>query len=162
MRKKPSSDADAEEWSAADVEAVAVRLLARREHSRFELSRKLAARDAPAELVESVLDELAERRLQSDERYAESLVAARISRGQGPVRIRRDLEQHGVATASIEAAFEVANPDWDQLARETRVRRFGEAPPADWNARARQSRFLEYRGFTGEQIRIAMGIGPIF
>lgn len=157
MRKKPSSDADAEEWSAADVEAVAVRLLARREHSRFELSRKLAARDAPAELVESVLDELAERRLQSDERYAESLVAARISRGQGPVRIRRDLEQHDVAAASIEAAFEAADPDWVELARETRRRRFGEAPPADWNARARQSRFLEYRGFTGEQIRAAMG-----
>ncbi|MFO8100323.1 MAG: regulatory protein RecX [Salinibacter sp.] len=70
--------------------------------------------------------------------------------------IRRDLEQHGVATASIEAALEAANPDWDQLARETRQRRFGEAPPADWNARARQSRFLEYRGFTGEQIRKAM------
>jgi len=161
MRKKPSSEADAEDWSNAEVEAVAVRLLARREHSRLELSHKLAARGVPAELADAVLDGLAERRLQSDERYAESLVAARISRGQGPVRIRRDLEQHGVASASIEAAFEAADPDWEQLARETRQRRFGEAPPADWNARARQSRFLEYRGFTGEQIRIAMGIGPI-
>jgi regulatory protein len=37
------------------------------------------------------------------------------------------------------------------------VRRFGEDVPAEWKERARQARFLEYRGFTGDQIREALG-----
>jgi regulatory protein len=96
MRAKRSADGEPEDWTAASVEAAAVRLLARREHSRAELVRKLAARGAPAELADEVLDSLAARRLQSDERYAESLVTSRIGRGQGPVRIRRELAERGV------------------------------------------------------------------
>ena len=157
MRAKRSADGDAEDWTAATVEAAAVRLLARREHSRAELVRKLGERGAPAALVDEVLDSLAARRLQSDERYAESLVSSRIGRGQGPVRIRRELAERGVAAAEIDAALEAADEDWCRLARETRRRRFGGDLPAEWNERVRQSRFLEYRGFSGEQIRFALG-----
>jgi regulatory protein len=156
MRAKRSSDGDTAEWTAATVEAAAVRLLARREHSRAELGRKLAERGAPGELVDEVLSELAERRLQSDERYAESLVTSRIGRGQGPVRIRHELAERGVAGAHIDEALAAAAADWHQLARNTRIRRFGSEPPEGWTERARQARFLEYRGFTGEQIRFAL------
>lgn len=156
MRAKRSSDGDAAEWTAATVEAAAVRLLARREHSRAELNRKLAARGIEPGLIGEVLDALARRRLQSDERYAESLIASRIGRGQGPVRIRRELAERGVDPALVEAAIENAGADWPQLARKTRSRRFGAEIPTDWNERGRQARFLEYRGFTGEQIRFAL------
>jgi regulatory protein len=156
MRAKRSSDGDTAEWTAASVEAAAVRLLARREHSRAELGRKLAERGAPGGLVDEVLSVLAERRLQSDERYAESLVASRVGRGQGPVRIRRELAERGVAAAHIEEALAAAEADWNRLASDTRKRRFGSEPPQEWTDRARQARFLEYRGFTGEQIRFAL------
>jgi regulatory protein len=156
MRAKRSSDGAAEESTAATAEAAAVRLLARREHSRAELSRKLAARGIEPELINEVLDALATRRLQSDERYAESLIASRIGRGQGPVRIRRELSERGVAPGLIDAALEHADADWPELARKTRSRRFGGEIPAEWNERGRQARFLEYRGFTGEQIRFAL------
>jgi regulatory protein len=134
-----------------------VRLLARREHSRVELSRKLRARGMPHELVDEVLGSLVARRLQSDERYAESLVNSRVSRGQGPVRIRRDLSRQGIPEAEIDAALAAAAVDWYELARDTRQRRFGADAPAEWKERARQARFLEYRGFTGDQIREAIG-----
>jgi regulatory protein len=154
---RDEADAAAEEWTAAAVEVAAVRLLARREHSRIELGRKLRARGMPAELVEEVLQSLQARRLQSDERYAESLVNSRVSRGQGPVRIRRDLSQQGIPDTEIDAALEAAGVDWYALARETRARRFGDEAPAEWKERARQARFLEYRGFSGDQIREALG-----
>ena len=156
MRAKRSADADDEDWTTATVEAAAVRLLARREHSRAELERKLAARGAPGELVDEVLESLAARRLQSDERYAEALVTSRVDRGQGPVRIRRELAERGVAAGLIDAALEGIDADWAQLARDTRQRRFGGEAPAEWNERVRQARFLEYRGFTSEQIRYAL------
>ena len=157
MRPKPSADGDAPDWTAASVEIAAVRLLARREHSRAELLHKLDARGAPPELAAEVLDALAARGLQSDERYAESLVSSRVSRGQGPVRIRRELAERGVAAAVIDGALQAADVDWFALARETRRRRFGGECPQEWNERVRQSRFLEYRGFSSDQIRFALG-----
>ena len=161
MRKRRPADGpaadEADDWTAATVEAAAVRLLARREHSRVELSRKLRARGMPDELVDEVLGSLAARRLQSDERYAESLVNSRVSRGQGPVRIRRDLSQQGIPEAEIDAVLAAAPVDWYDLARDTRRRRFGTGVPAEWKERARQARFLQYRGFTGDQIREAIG-----
>lgn len=171
MRKKPRAEdplglldegldganANADDWTVATVEVAAVRLLARREHSRRELARKLLARGMPAALVEEVLQSLQARRLQSDERYAESLVNSRVSRGQGPVRIRRDLSQQGIPDGEIDTALEAAGVDWYALARATRQRRFGHEAPVEWKERARQARFLEYRGFTGDQIREALG-----
>ncbi|NND37435.1 MAG: hypothetical protein HKN81_09915, partial [Gammaproteobacteria bacterium] len=38
-------------------------------------------------------------------------------------------------------------------------RKYGGAAPADYRERARRSRFLQYRGFSGEQIRSALGGG---
>jgi len=159
MRARPSAEdaPDGKDWTEADVESVAVGLLARREHSRAELSRKLAARGAPSEAVEAVLDRLAARKLQSDARYAESLVVSRIGRGQGPVRIRRELAQQGVETAVVDEALDASAEDWAAAAREVRRRKFGSAVPKAWKDRARQMRFLEYRGFTSEQIRAALG-----
>lgn len=157
MRAKRSAEAQSEDWTVARVEAAAVRLLARREHSRAELERKLKTRGAPPELVAEALAGLAGRKLQSDDRYAESLVTSRIGRGQGPVRIRRELSEQGIDAAGIEAALAASDPDWFALARETRRRRFGAEAPAEWKERARQARFLEYRGFSGEQIRHALG-----
>ena len=166
MHPKPSADgaasggsggSESDDWNAATVEATAVRLLARREHSRMELAQKLGARGVPAALLDEVLESLAARRLQSDERYAESLVTSRTGRGQGPVRIRRELAQRGVAAPLIDAALGAAAADWFDLARQARRRRFGDDPPDGWNERVRQSRFLEYRGFSSEQIRFALG-----
>lgn len=130
-------------------------LLARREHSVAELRRKLAARDLPAGDIEAVLTELVAEGLASDARFAEAFVAARLRRGQGPARIRRELELRGVGRELADTALGQA--DWSGSAQAVREKKFGQALPADYRERARQARFLQYRGFTAEQIHRALG-----
>jgi regulatory protein len=129
-------------------------LLARREHSRLELERKLAAKSFERPEIDEVLDELECDGLLSTDRFAESFVASRYARGQGPHRIRRELAERGVEGA--ERFCDDARFDWTALARETRIKRFGRGRPGTLADKARQVRFLEYRGFGREQIRRAL------
>ncbi len=92
----------------------------------------------------------------SDASFAEAFASARIRKGQGPVRIRGELERRGVAAELIDAGLERAAVDWVDLVREVRERKYGKRRPTEFRERARQGRFLQYRGFTGEQIRAAL------
>ena len=65
----------------------AVGLLARREHSQHELRHKLTARDYSEEEIETALQRLLEKDLQSDERFAQVYTQARYQRGHGPYKI---------------------------------------------------------------------------
>ena len=138
---------------AGDIEQTAVRLLATREHSRAELRRKLLARGGEAAVVEGVLDALAQRRLQSDARYAEQYVAQRAARGYGPARICAELRERGIDDDVIADWLDERDPVWKDRLAEVARKRFGAAGPADFRDRARRARFLEYRGFGAELIR---------
>lgn len=142
---------------AKAIEAAAVRLLARREHSTEELKRKLLSKGHDAAQVGAVVEKLLAKRLVSDERFAAGMVRHRAQRGQGPVRIRAELREQGVTDAMIEQEFETADVDWNQLAAEVRRRKFGATPPGDFRLRAKQARFLQYRGFSADQISAALG-----
>ena len=96
-----------------------------------------------------------EQGLQSDDRFAGAFVQSRINQGKGPVRIRLDLSQRGVSDAVIEMALEASAADWHGLAREVRERKFGPGEPADFKAKAKQMRFLQYRGFEQDHIQSA-------
>lgn len=130
----------------------AMDLLARREHSAQELRAKLLSRGYAPDEVDPAIERLVEEGLLSDARFAEAFTAARVRKGQGPIRIRGELEQRGVAEHLIEASLGRADVDWITAARGVRERKFGAGSPADYKEHARQSRFLQYRGFTGEQI----------
>lgn len=134
----------------------AMDLLARREHSAQEMRAKLHAREFDHDDVELAIESLIDEGLLSDARFAEAFVASRIRKGQGPVRIRGELQQRGVTADLIETNLERVRVDWIDMARSVRQRKYGGAYPADYRERARQSRFLQYRGFTGEQIHKAL------
>ncbi len=134
----------------------AMDLLARRDHSRLELDRKLTGRGFAPALVEHVLDELTRDRLLEEDRFVESFVRARLRKGHGPVRIRGELAQHGIEDARVSAALAEADCDWTALACQVREKRFGTAAPRDLKERARQAKFLQYRGFETAQIRAAL------
>jgi regulatory protein len=151
------SDPETRQFSLADARRIAMDLLARREHSVLELHRKLGKRAIPEELIQQALQELLADDLLSETRFAESFVSSRIQRGQGPVRIRGDLLERGVPEGLIEQALEEADCDWSELAKQVRAKRFGRGTPENFPERARQSRFLQYRGFSSEQIRAAVG-----
>ncbi len=127
-------------------------LLARREHTRLELRRKLCHKGFDETLVDEVLARLAADGLLSDARFAESYVAARVARGEGPVRIRAALREKGVSDELIAEVVDDDRADWQVLIREAWRKRFAGEYPQDHKERARQARFLQQRGFTMEQI----------
>ena len=131
-------------------------LLARRDFASAELAAKLRERGYDATVIAGLVAQLQERGLLDDARFADHFVAYHAGRGQGPMRIGRDLGGLGVAAALIAAAL-AAGPDWQALARAVRRRRFGAAAPQAWAEKSRQSRFLQYRGFSNDHIRLAVG-----
>ncbi len=131
----------------------AVRVLAGREHTRQELTRKLARLGVQGSIAQDVVEGLANQSLQSDERFTESFVRSRIVRGYGALWIRRALEERGVSAELIQTHLAQSSSFWVVRAREARARKFGEALPADQKAWAREARFLAQRGFPSDTIR---------
>ena len=101
-----------------------------------------------------MLDELGEQGLQSDRRYAEAFVRSRLGRRQGPVRIRGELKQRGVATTLIDAVISEADVDW--LEHAVAALRKKQLDLHQLASRAKAQRFLAQRGFSGEHARHAI------
>ena len=142
------------------VRRTAMDLLARREHGRVELTRKLRQRGAPDELIDSALDRLTEEGLLSESRYLESFINYRARSGYGPLRIREELGQRGLLRADIEEALRESGFDWQAQLQETWRRKFSGQLPGDARERAQQGRFLSYRGYSMEMIgRLLSGRG---
>jgi regulatory protein len=139
--------------------AAAVELLARRDYSSGELTAKLRERGFAASAVHAVVSDLIEQRFIDDARSAAHRVSYQIGRGHGPLRIRRELAELEFDELLIETAL--AEHSWAQLARDVRVRKFGPERPYDWRERARQARFLQYRGFSADHIRSALGASDL-
>ena len=150
----------ASEDRSGEIEHKLVELLARREHSRQELLRKLEQRGYAGDEVTPVLEALAAQGLQSETRFAEHYARGREQRGYGPVRIRQELRERGIDDGLIATALEALEVDWFAAARAARHKRFGAAAPADFREQARQLRFLNNRGFDAEQCRAALEPGP--
>jgi regulatory protein len=130
----------------------ALRFLARREHARAELAKKLTPYAESMEEIDAVLDDLVARNLLSDARYAEMRLHARGARF-GNARLKQELRAAGVGD---EAAGDALAGAGDELARAREVwrRKYGEDGVASNAAgRARQMNFLMRRGFSGETIR---------
>lgn len=128
----------------------AVRMLARREHARAELARKLAPYAESVEEIDLLLDDLTARRLLSDARYVEARVGARRARF-GDARLAFELRTQGVAEELVDAALASGE---DELSRARRIwQKKYAGKPDDADERARQSRFLMSRGFSAETVR---------
>jgi regulatory protein len=159
--RRPGGKKTLEPEQAADVVSarnVATGLLARRDHSTMELSRKLRERGFTPEAIAQALAQLGDSNSLNDERYGHNVVAYRSRRGLGPARIRQELRRAGVNSELVEEAVAGGEdaPDFAKVARETRIRKFGPEIPKDWKERAKQSRFLQYRGFSNDHIRAAL------
>ena len=134
------------------IRRAAMNLLARREHGHVELARKLKLRGADAHMIEVELQRLTEAGLLSEECYLESYVRSRANEGRGPMRIREELTQRGLARADVDQALSEAQVDWDERMRELWQRRF-DGQIVDLKDKAKQSRFLAQRGYALDAIR---------
>lgn len=133
------------------IRKVAMDILAMREHGRIELKRKLLRKGALPELVDAVLDQLTADKLLSEHRYLESYIRSRVNAGYGPLRIQQELMERGISKADIKQALQEAPYDWQEKLEEAWQRKFNNLPQ-DAKEKAKQGRFLIYRGFSMEMV----------
>lgn len=135
------------------IRSSALNLLALREHTKFELQRKLVAKGFIVNDITKVLQELVQQGLQSDQRFVENYVTMRCKRGFGPVRIKAELCERGVTQELIAEFLYDYRSIWSELAEKVRCKKFGEAIPKDLHEQTKQMRYLYYKGFDAELIR---------
>ena len=135
--------------------------LARREHSFRELTRKMQLKfvDSTPESINEVLETLKEQNLQSDDRFTESWVRYRQSRGFGYLHILADLRERGVSSAAIEKYLFADDGKWQETVEALIAKRLGETGQVEFGSKSHQklTRYLKSRGFTAQEIQRAMG-----
>ncbi|HEY5291905.1 MAG TPA: recombination regulator RecX [Burkholderiales bacterium] len=135
----------------------ALAMLARREHTRAEMTRKLSPHSESPEQVEQLLDALVARGWLSETRFAESR-ANTLARKFGSRKIEHDLRSRGVSAEVVEQTVERSLAQELENCRAAWQRKFG-VLPHDAAERGRQMRFLAGRGFTAEAVRLVLKSG---
>lgn len=139
-----------------DVYQTAIRMLTRRDHSAYEVFEKLTRKNFPEEDINKVIQLLTNENLVSDKRFSKAYTRMRVEKGFGPMKIRLELRERGVARELIDHEINKYATDWQTRVKHVREKRFGETLPEEWNEHARQSRFLQARGFLSEHIHSAL------
>ncbi len=155
-RRNPLGRQPVDPLDARAARVAALDALARRDHAAEDLRRKLLEKGYDSSVVAPLLDALRAEKLLNDRLYIENFVAYHAARGQGPLRVRAELRRKGLAGPMVEECL-AAYAEWIARLREARRKKFGASVPADHAESQRQARFLNYRGFTGAQIRTALG-----
>jgi len=145
------------------IRRAAFDVLAQREHSQQELLEKLIRKFKKrsdlvisAEKIAEVVTAVSDEGLQSNSRYIEMLIRSRIQQGRGPLRIMQELKQKGIVSADYEALLDPRGEEWLERARQVKQKKFGSGKAIDQKQRGRQSHFLQYRGFSSQQIQFAI------
>lgn len=135
----------------------ALNMLARREHSQHELKQKLLSRFKDNSIeIETMIKQLTRDNYQSDQRFCEAFIRYRQQKAYGEIRIMSELRQKGVDLALIKQSFNVADIDWFELALTLKTNKFGEQVTKDYSTKSKQYRYLQYRGFSSDQINYAI------
>jgi len=149
MRGKTAHD-----LTEIEIRDIALRYLGRREYAVQELRQRLLQRGADASLADTVITELVEENLLSDERFTEMYVGMRVRRLFGPLKIRAELRGRGIADYLINKAIPAGEETWFDTASKWAEKKCpGEM---DYVTRAKVYRSLMNRGFTHEQANIAL------
>jgi len=138
-------------FSTPSLTGRALRLLSQREHSRRELERKLARFEEQPGSLAVALDDLQAKGFISEERVVASVIHRRAGK-LGAARVRQELLDKGLDPAAVADAVDQLRQTELERARAVWQKKFGTSP-ADAGERARQSRFLSARGFSGQVIQ---------
>ncbi len=135
----------------------ALNMLARREHSQHELKQKLLLRfkDNPNE-IDIMATQLVLDNYQSDQRFCDAFIRYRQQKGYGKIRIVSELRQKGVDSELMSQSFNDADIDWFELALKLKINKFGEQVSKEFAIKSKQYRYLQYRGFSSDQINYAI------
>lgn len=134
------------------IRQTALRLLTRRNHSQQELLQKLRGRGHSTEAILPILQDLLRVGLLNDASFAEHYIHWRRQKGYGPDRIALELKARGITPETIAELLQITDNAWFIEIQRVWRKQFKGAVPTDFKSRAKQMRFLQYRGFTHEQI----------
>ena len=144
------------------IRLTALNLLARREHSFYELREKLSVKlsterswtkAAVDVAIEEVLMQLKAEGLQDDQRFTENYIRFRANKGSGPIKISYELANKGIDQAMIQQNMAAYQDLWaDVIAKVIASKtRYDEPEPLDPvqkpKRRLKLERFLQQRGF---------------
>ncbi len=134
------------------IRAIILNLLTRRDHSILELTQKLRIKGHVTEEITAVIADLVQIGLINESRFAENYIRWRTMKGYGPMRISQELQIRGIASEMIADQLDITDNAWLTTVRKCWQKHFKSRIPTDFKQRAKQMRFLQYRGFTREQI----------
>ncbi|GLR76752.1 regulatory protein RecX [Aliivibrio sifiae] len=127
----------------------AVILLAKRDYSSGEINRHLKQNAPDKEaVIDAVMERLISHHYLDDSRLIEKEIAKQLNKKHGLIRIKQELKQKELDSLLIEQALEDLDVDWFELAEELRVKKFGNELPKDEKEKAKQIRYLQYRGYS--------------
>ena len=132
------------------LRSYAFAVLTRREYSKAELIEKLALYAMNRDEVLKLVDELATQNYQSDQRVAEIMLSSQKRKGKGPNRIKLALKSKKIDSSLIQE--ELKETDWNEQAYQLKVKKFGLPVEKEAKLKAKQIRFLMYRGFEMDAI----------
>lgn len=159
------------------------RMLAIREHSHQQIRIKLAKKGFSEVSIESTIDYLVQENWISEARFCESYIRSKSSRGQGLKRILYELRQHNIDPSLIENAVIEESVDWLGSCKKVLAKKMNTLNvdfASEYNNicesnkideislttnqefqhkqkyRTKLESFLNYRGFSNEEIRSAM------
>ncbi|HJF28205.1 MAG TPA: recombination regulator RecX [Acinetobacter lwoffii] len=144
--------------SGSRLRSYAFAVLTRKEYSKAELIEKLALYAEDRNEVIALVDELAKENYQSDQRVAEIMLSSQKRKGKGPNQIKMKLKSKKIDTALI--SEELKETDWVQQAYELKLKKYGPEVSKDPKLKAKQIRFLMYRGFEMDAIIKAISRKP--
>ena len=130
-------------------------LLGAREHSTKELQQKLARKGYEPDAIDETLNYLLDLNYLSDERHAEAFSRSKAAKPLGKQRILNELRMKGIPEAMAKQALNSLDVDWFELALQLKQRKFGFEVEKDFKARAKQTRYLIYRGFSFDEVKYA-------
>lgn len=136
------------------LRSYAFAVLTRREYSKAELIEKLITYAQDRDEVISLVEELAQNNYQSDQRVAEMTVRSQMRKGKGPNRIKLALRSKQLDKALVQE--DLAEIDWYEQAYQLKVKKYGTEVAKDPKIKAKQIRFLQYRGFEMDAIMKAI------
>ena len=139
----------------------AIQILTRREHSAHELHLKLLKRNIEQEKIEAIIAYLIELNYLSDERFAEAYVVERTRKGDGPLKIRSNLQKRGVERSLVERFVSSDDDIWIERARDVLSKRFNLEDNDESRLRIdewkKRRNLLMNRGFPSHIVRATLG-----
>ena len=132
---------------ARTLRHTAMDFLSRREYSTEELRQRLRRKEFDHNDIEQALNKLISDNLLSDRRFCESYLRYRANRGFGLSRIRQELAERGINAEMANSTEQALTIDWQQNAEEVLLKKFTTVAKDDFTLRAKQMKFLQYRGF---------------